>query len=171
MLREGASTSAEGDYSGRGAAIASSIFAGMLIGGVVTGACGDHVGRRPTLLAGLFLNALSGVCGSLAPTAAILCIFRFTAGLGIGAVLSSLITLATELSPPAHRGWYIALVGGFWTLGAIFIACTAYVLFDLKDYSWRIFALVAAAPTLVGGGAGLDVRAGIAPIPGVARAV
>lgn len=151
LLRDGAAGGAEGDYSGRGAAIASSIFAGMLIGGVVTGAHGDRVGRRPTLLAGLFLNAVSGVCGSLAPTAAVLCLFRFTAGLGIGAVLSSLITLATELSPPAHRGWYITLVGGFWTLGAIFVAVLAYVLFELNDYSWRVFALLAAAPTLVGG--------------------
>mmetsp|Transcript_20029 Transcript_20029/g.57512 ORF Transcript_20029/g.57512 Transcript_20029/m.57512 type:complete len:535 (-) Transcript_20029:32-1636(-) len=148
---EGAGGTAEGDYSGRGAAIASSIFAGMLIGGIVTGAYGDRIGRRPTLLAGLFLNAISGVCSSLSPTAGVMCLFRFLAGLGIGAVLSSLITLATELSPPAHRGWYITLVGGFWTLGAIFVAVLAYALFELNDYSWRIFALIAAAPTFVGG--------------------
>ena len=43
------------------------------------------------------------------------------------------------------------MVGGFWTLGAIFVAVLAYVLFELNDYSWRIFALIAAAPTLVGG--------------------
>jgi len=140
-----------GDYSGRGAAIASSIFAGMLLGGIGTGAYGDRVGRRPTLLAGLFLNAISGVCSSLSPDAAAMCLFRFLAGLGIGAVLSSLITLATELSPPAHRGYMITLVGGFWTLGAIFVAVLAYVLFERNDYSWRIFALIAAAPTFVGG--------------------
>ena len=87
----GTTTTAEGDYSGRGAAIASSIFAGMLLGGIVTGAYGDRVGRRPTLLAGLFLNAVSGVCSSLSPTAAVMCLFRFLAGLGIGAVLSSLM--------------------------------------------------------------------------------
>ena len=151
QTQQGGTAAAEGDYSGRGAAIASSIFAGMLLGGIVTGAYGNRVGRRPTLLAGLFLNAVSGVCSSLSPTAGVMCMFRFLAGLGIGAVLSSLITLATELSPPRHRGWYITLVGGFWTLGAIFVAVLAYVLFELNDYSWRIFALLAAAPTFVGG--------------------
>lgn len=141
----------EEDYGGRGAAIASSIFAGMLIGGIVTGAYGDKLGRRPTLLAGLFLNAISGISSSMAPTAAIICLCRFSAGLGIGAVLASLITLASELSPSAHRGWYITVIAGFWTMGSVFIAMLAYVLFGRNDYSWRIFVLIAASPTLVGG--------------------
>eukprot|EP00984_Skeletonema_dohrnii_P033332 scaffold29533_cov78-Skeletonema_dohrnii-CCMP3373.AAC.1 len=71
----------EEDYGGRGAAIASSIFAGMLIGGIVTGAYGDRLGRRPTLLAGLFLNATSGIAASMAQTAVIMCGCRFFAGL------------------------------------------------------------------------------------------
>mmetsp|Transcript_45185 Transcript_45185/g.96136 ORF Transcript_45185/g.96136 Transcript_45185/m.96136 type:complete len:527 (-) Transcript_45185:14-1594(-) len=141
----------EEDYGGRGAAVASSIFAGMLFGGVITGAYGDRLGRRPTLLAGLFLNGCSGISSSLAPTAAVMCLCRFCAGLGIGAVLSSLITLASELSPSAHRGWYITFVGGFWTLGSCFIALLAYILFGLNNYSWRIFVLIAASPTLLGG--------------------
>ena len=139
------------DYGGRGAAIASSIFAGMLIGGIVTGAYGDRLGRRPTLLAGLFLNALAGILASLAPSAVAMCACRFFAGLGIGAVLSSLITLASELSPSKHRGWYITIVGGFWTLGSVFIAFLAFVLFGRNNYSWRIFVLIAASPTLLGG--------------------
>lgn len=117
----------------------------------VTGAYGDRLGRRPTLLAGLFLNGTSGIASSLAPTAAVMCICRFSGGLGIGAILSSLITLASELSPSAHRGWYITIVGGFWTLGSVFVAVLAYVLFGLNNYSWRIFVLIAASPTLLGG--------------------
>ena len=141
----------EANYGSRGAAIASSIFAGMLIGGIVTGAYGDKVGRRPTLLAGLFLNCFSGIAASLAPSAVIMCACRFFAGLGIGAVLSSLITLASELSPSKHRGWYITIVGGFWTLGSVFIALLAFILFGRNNYSWRIFVLIAASPTLLGG--------------------
>ena len=149
---EGTSTStATEDYSGRGAAIASSIFAGMLLGGIITGAYGDKLGRRPTLLAGLFLNATSGIAASLAPSPLIMCICTFFAGLGIGAVLSSLIRLASELSPSKHRGWYITIVGGFWTLGSVFIALLAFILFGRNDYSWRIFVLIAASPTLLGG--------------------
>ena len=141
----------EGDYGGRGAAIASSIFAGMLIGGIVTGAYGDRLGRRPTLLAGLFLNATSGIAASMAPSAVMMCACRFCAGVGIGAVLASLITLASELSPSKHRGWYITIVGGFWTLGSVFIAYLAFLLFGRNNYSWRIFVLIAASPTLFGG--------------------
>eukprot|EP00574_Skeletonema_japonicum_P004676 CAMPEP_0201723616 /NCGR_PEP_ID=MMETSP0593-20130828/7608_1 /ASSEMBLY_ACC=CAM_ASM_000672 /TAXON_ID=267983 /ORGANISM="Skeletonema japonicum, Strain CCMP2506" /LENGTH=508 /DNA_ID=CAMNT_0048214745 /DNA_START=44 /DNA_END=1570 /DNA_ORIENTATION=+ len=141
----------EDDYGGRGAAIASSIFAGMLIGGIVTGAYGDRLGRRPTLLAGLFLNATSGIAASMASSAVIMCECRFFAGLGIGAVLSSLITLASELSPAKHRGWYITIVGGFWTLGSVFIALLAFILFGRSNISWRVFVLIAASPTLLGG--------------------
>jgi len=148
ILQKGTS---EEDYGGRGAAIASSIFAGMLIGGIITGAYGDRLGRRPTLLAGLFLNATSGIAASLAPSAVIMCACRFFAGLGIGAVLSSLITLASELSPSKHRGWYITIVGGFWTLGSVFIALLAFILFGRNNFSWRIFVLIAASPTFLGG--------------------
>jgi len=139
------------DYARRGAAIASSIFAGMLIGGILTGSYGDRWGRRPTLLSGLFVNAISGLSSSVAQTATMMGACRFSAGLGIGAVLSSLITLAGELSPSARRGRLITAVGGFWTLGSVFIAFLAYVLFGRNDYSWRIFVLIAASPTLLGG--------------------
>jgi len=151
MLATSTVTGSEEDYGGRGAAIASSVFAGMLIGGIVTGAYGDRLGRRPTLLTGLFLNATSGIASSLAPTAMIMCLCRFVGGLGIGAVLSSLITLASELSPSAHRGFFITIVGGFWTLGSIFVAVLAYILFGRNNYSWRIFVLIAAVPALLGG--------------------
>lgn len=141
----------EEDYGGRGAAIASSIFFGMLIGGIVTGVYGDKLGRRPTLLTGLFLNATSGIAASMAASALIMCACRFFAGMGIGAVLSSLITLASELSPSKHRGWYITIVGGFWTLGSVFIAFLAFILFGRGNVSWRVFVLIAASPTLFGG--------------------
>lgn len=150
-ILQGGGATLEEDYGGRGAAIASSIFAGMLIGGIVTGAYGDRLGRRKMLLTGLFLNAISGIASSMAPSALVMCACRFFAGLGIGAVLSSLITLASELSPSKHRGWYITIVGGFWTLGTVFIAFLAFTLFGRNNYSWRIFVLIAASPTLLGG--------------------
>lgn len=141
----------KGDYEHKGALIASSIFGGMLIGGILTGAFGDsRVGRRPTLLMGLAMNSLSGFASALAQSAWEMCIFRFFSGLGIGAVLSSLITLATELSPPSKRGFWITFVAGFWTIGSIYVAVMALLLFDFHDKSWRVFALVSAAPCFVG---------------------
>uniref|UniRef100_A0A7S4N5S7 Major facilitator superfamily (MFS) profile domain-containing protein n=1 Tax=Odontella aurita TaxID=265563 RepID=A0A7S4N5S7_9STRA len=140
-----------GDFAGRGAAIASSVFAGMLIGGVVTGALGDRTGRRPILLSGLVINATAGAASAFSPSAAALCLCRFVGGLGIGAVLSSLLALAAELSPPSRRGFCVTFVASFWSAGQIYVAALAMLLFGERGASWRVFALVAAAPCAVGG--------------------
>lgn len=121
---------AGGDFSKRGATIASSIFVGMLVGGIVTGAFGDGlIGRRPTLLMGLTLNCICGMLSALSPNATTLCICRFGSGLGVGAVMSSLLTLATELSPPSNRGFYISVVSAFWTVGILYVSITAMTIF------------------------------------------
>eukprot|EP00957_Ditylum_brightwellii_P165547 12603172-Ditylum_brightwellii.AAC.1 len=137
----------EGDFKKRGALIASSIFVGMLFGGLMAGAYSDRVGRRPILLLGLLMNAISGTFSALSVNVAMLCLCRMGSGLGVGAVVSSLITLTTELSPPSHRGFYVTVVAAFWTVGAIFVALLAMVIFGQYNASWRIFALCCAVPS------------------------
>ena len=47
--------------------LASSIFAGMLIGGTVLGFLSDRIGRRPVLLFGLVTNGIAGVMAATVP--------------------------------------------------------------------------------------------------------
>lgn len=144
------STMLEGDLAGKGSLLASTIFAGMLVGGVLTGAYGDGLGRRPMLLFGLFLNTLSGFSAAMAPNFSTICICRFGSGVGIGAILASLVALATEISPPSKRGLFVTFVCSFWTVGTIYTAVIALLQLGIYKISWRIFLATCALPCLLG---------------------
>ena len=142
-----------GDLAHRGALLTSSVYAGMLLGGLITGAVwGDqgHFGRKPTCLAGLALNATSGLASAFTPNVYFMSLSRFIGGLGIGAILSSLIAFATEISPPKQRGFFVTFVASFWTLGSITVAILAWLLLGQREASWRLFILSCALPALFG---------------------
>jgi MFS transporter, putative metabolite:H+ symporter len=52
-----------------------------------------------------------------------------------------------EFIAPAHRGQFLTLIEGFWTVGSIFLAGMAWAL--LPKRGWRALVLVAAAPLLL----------------------
>ena len=56
-------------------------------------------------------------------------------------------TLFMEYITPAHRGQFLSLIEGFWTVGSIFLAGMAWVV--LPTRGWRALVLVAAAPLII----------------------
>lgn len=139
-----------GDVSSHGAMFTGSIFAGMLVGGILTGAFGDQKGRRPTLLLGLGLNSISGFCAAISPTILFLCMCRFAGGLGIGAILSSLIPLATEISPSSQRGAYVTVINAFMPIGGLTVGGLAMFMLTKWDLSWRLFVGACSIPSFLG---------------------
>ena len=152
MFSEDSSSSMEGaEY------LASSIFVGMLIGGTVLGFLSDRIGRRPALLLGLLTNSVAGMCSSLpifAPTFVSLTMWRFVAGVGIGATVPPLFTLASEWSSKEVRGVFVTAVASFWMVGSIFVSSLAWCLFQFDPQHelpiWRVFAATCALPSLLG---------------------
>mmetsp|Transcript_28210 Transcript_28210/g.42117 ORF Transcript_28210/g.42117 Transcript_28210/m.42117 type:complete len:592 (-) Transcript_28210:1318-3093(-) len=152
MFSEDSSSSMEGaEY------LASSIFVGMLIGGTVLGFLSDRIGRRPALLLGLLTNSVAGMCSSLpifAPSFVSLTMWRFVAGVGIGATVPPLFTLASEWSSKEVRGVFVTTVASFWMVGSIFVSSLAWCLFQLDPMHelpiWRVFAATCALPSLLG---------------------
>jgi MFS family permease len=134
----------------RGGVLASAVFLGMLLGGLLIGTLGDYVGRRPILLLGLFCNTTAGVLSAVATNVWILSILRCIAGVGIGATVPPLFTLVAELAPPSRRGFFVTLCASFWMIGSIFVAVTALYLFQYMNTSWRIFAVACALPSALG---------------------
>lgn len=137
--------------------LASSIFVGMLIGGTVLGFLSDRIGRRPALLLGLLTNAIAGASSSLpifTPSLVQLTIWRFIAGIGIGATVPPLFTLVSEWSSKEVRGVFVTAVASFWMVGSIFVSSLAWCLFQLDPNHvmpiWRIFAATCALPSLLG---------------------
>ncbi|KAL3762868.1 hypothetical protein ACHAWU_001015 [Discostella pseudostelligera] len=165
----GADDEAQDDASSMQGAeyLAASIFLGMLIGGTILGFLSDQFGRRPALLAGLVTNATAGLLSSLhflTPTSAQLTMWRFIAGVGIGATVPSLFSLASEWCPKEVRGAVVTLVASFWMVGSLFVSSLAWILFRREDlqlqenyhdiessfHTWRIFAAVCALPSALG---------------------
>lgn len=138
------------NLSTNGATLNATIFIGMLFGGLLTGAIGDNVGRKRVAVAGMAVNSTSGILSAFSPNVYVLAICRFFSGIGIGAILSSLVAFATEISPPSKRGFYVTFVASFWTVGSITVSIFALILLGTYQGSWRIFLMGCAVPSMVG---------------------
>jgi MFS family permease len=133
-----------------GGGLAAAVFFGMLVGGLFIGTLGDWFGRKPMLLVGLSCNVVAGLLSALAPTVGVMSVCRCLAGVGIGATIPPLFTLATELAPPSQRGLCVTVCASFWMVGSIFVALVAMVLLQYAGLSWRIFAVACALPSVAG---------------------
>ena len=99
---------------------------------------------------GLILNAVAGMLSALSTNAYSLAAIRLIAGVGIGASIPPLFSLVSELSPPSRRGLCVNIVASFWMVGSIYVALVAILSFQAHDWSWRIFAVLCAIPSLAG---------------------
>ena len=133
-----------------GGGLAAAVFFGMLVGGLFIGTLGDWFGRKPMLLVGLSCNVVAGLLSAVAPTVGVMSVLRCVAGIGIGATVPPLFTLATELAPPSQRGLCVTICASFWMVGSIFVALAAMFLLQYAGLSWRIFAIVCAVPSMAG---------------------
>mmetsp|Transcript_19492 Transcript_19492/g.28891 ORF Transcript_19492/g.28891 Transcript_19492/m.28891 type:complete len:568 (+) Transcript_19492:41-1744(+) len=138
------------DVSWSSGFLASAVFFGMLVGGLVVGTLGDSFGRRPMLILGLLCNSVAGILSAVSSNVWQLSALRCIAGLGIGATVPPLFTLVTEISPPSQRGAFVTLCASFWMVGSIYVALVALFLLDYLRYSWRIFAVACALPSIIG---------------------
>ena len=145
------------------------------VGSALFGHFGDRIGRKATLVAALLTMGLSTVSIGLLPTyatigvasPALLAIFRFGQGLGLGGEWGGAVLLAIENAPPGKRAWYgmfpqLGAPAGFLCSGGIFLLLSHW-LSDAQFFAfgWRIPFLASAALVLVG----LYVRLTIAETP------
>ncbi|HEX5360595.1 MAG TPA: MFS transporter, partial [Fluviicoccus sp.] len=134
------------------------------VGSAFFGHMGDRIGRKATLIASLLTMGVSTVMigllpgydsiGVLAP--ALLALFRFGQGFGLGGEWGGAVLLATENAPPGRRAWY----GMFPQLGAPlgFVCSTGIFLIltevlsneQFLDYGWRIPFVASSVLVLMG---------------------
>jgi metabolite-proton symporter len=134
------------------------------VGSVLFGHFGDRIGRKATLVAALLTMGLSTVAIGALPTysaigvaaPAVLALFRFGQGLGLGGEWGGAVLLAIENAPPGKRAWYgmfpqLGAPTGFLFSGGIFLVLSRF-LTDQQFFAfgWRIPFLASAALVLVG---------------------
>ncbi|CAH0482861.1 unnamed protein product [Peronospora belbahrii] len=134
--------------------LTAAVFVGMLAGGFLGGLAGDIYGRKPVILTTLALNAIAAFLSAFSPTISWLIFFRAVAGLGVGAVVSSLFALCLEHVSVSSRGRYVTILCSFWMIGAVLTAGTAWIMLGnyrngerILHLSWRYFAGIVGVPS------------------------
>jgi hypothetical protein len=131
------------------AAITSIVFAGAMIGTLVLGPLADRIGRKPVFSITAAIICVFGFLTAAANNFAVLLLFRFLVGFGVGGLTVPFDTLA-EFVPASDRGTNLLAIEYFWTAGTLAVPVAAY--FTLGDDSrdgWRIFVLVCGIPCLI----------------------
>ncbi|WP_200840687.1 MFS transporter [Geminicoccus flavidas] len=126
-------------------------FFGMLIGAALFGRLADRYGRRRILLGTVALDAVFGLLSVFAPNFEILLVLRFVTGLAVGGTLPVDYAMMAEFLPARQRGRWLVALEGFWAVGTLVVAITAWVASSagVAD-TWRWIFAVTAAPAVAG---------------------
>ncbi|WP_019120559.1 MFS transporter [Brevibacillus massiliensis] len=120
---------------------------GMMIGSIVAGSMADRFGRNKVLMFTVLLFSIASGASALAPTFAVLLVFRFFIGLGLGGELPVASTLVADNVPAHRRGRMVVLLESFWAVGWILSAVIAY--FIMPIFGWRSALIIGALPALL----------------------
>lgn len=126
--------------------IASVGFIGMAIGASLGGLAADKIGRRNVFAITLLLYGLATGASALAGSVAILLVFRFLTGLGLGAELPVASTLVSEFAPLKVRGRMVVWLEAFWAAGWILAAIIGTFVVAEGENGWRWGLALGAVP-------------------------
>ncbi len=126
-------------------------FLGMMIGAFAFGRLADRYGRRRVLIVTVACDAVFGLLSVFAPSFAILLVLRFLTGIAVGGTLPVDYAMMAEFLPPKNRGRWLVFLEGFWAVGTVIVALTAWAAASagVTD-AWRYIFAVTAFPALIG---------------------
>lgn len=128
------------------ALICSVVFGGEMAGSLFWGPLADYWGRRPVSLLGLAVISTFGILSAFSADLISLLVCQFFVGVGVG---SSAVPfdLFAELLPSPRRGTYLVYLQAFFSCGAAFVVCIAWLV--LSSRGWRYLVLGTAVPVLI----------------------
>jgi MFS family permease len=126
--------------------LASSSFAGQIVGFIFGGSMANVFGKRYALLVGMLMLAVFSTLTAFIDTYMIFIATRIMAGVGIGFTKTIANDLVIEMLPVRQRSYatYLQLISG---LGMLYVIALSWML--LADYGWRAVAVGAAVPSIV----------------------
>jgi len=137
------------EFSGLGV-LAAALYIGMALGALVSGFLLERVGPRRLIVAMLRVEAAAGMLGAASSVVLAFLFCRFLSGFAIGALVPSLLGLASELFEPEERRvqWLVSITCSF-LLGQVLAAVLACLTFEVFSAPWRLFYVLAGAVPLV----------------------
>jgi len=139
----------------------TSSLIGYIIGAYANSTIADKWGRKLGLRISVGLFSVGTLVAAFSPNVTVLIIFRFVAGMGIGAEIAAVTTYIGELSPAPLRGRYTswATTAAFAGLGAVPLVARALV--PSFASGWRVLFIIGALGSLTI----LYMRRGLPPSP------
>ena len=101
-------------------------LAGWTVGGIGGGLVADRIGRKRTLMLSIFLYAIFTGLTALSPSILVFAIFRFLAGIGIGAEWGAGAVLVSEKFPNYARGRAAAILQSGFGVGFLLASIAWY---------------------------------------------
>lgn len=126
------------------------VFIGATIGAYMCGVLADKFGRRYCLKWLSTLTAVLGLLSAFAPEFWTLLAIRGAMGICLGG--SSIgFSYLMEILPTEHRGRWGILIELFWTLGTIFEASIAWIIYSNQQSTgaWRTLLAVSSVPVFI----------------------
>src|SRR2546423_8157616 len=117
------------------------------IGGLFFGWVADRIGRTRALMLSILTYSICSFASGLSTSIAMLAVFRFLLGLGMGGEWNTGATLVAETWPTELRAKAIAIVQSSWAIGYALAALVAGVV--LHYANWRMVFFVGILPALV----------------------
>ena len=126
-------------------------FLGMFLGAALFGRLADRVGRRNVLIVTVACDAVFGLASAFSPDFQWLLALRFLTGLAVGGTLPVDYAMMAEFLPPRNRGRWLVWLEGFWALGTLIVALTAWAAATWAlGAPWKLIYIVAALPACIG---------------------
>ncbi|HLZ61741.1 MAG TPA: MFS transporter [Ktedonosporobacter sp.] len=132
------------------AAIIGSGFFGMFVGAIVLSVVSDYFGRRTLYLIDLLIYSLFSLATAFAPSVTWVIVFRFLAGIGLGATPALTDVYLSEMLPSRVRGRYTAWAYTFGLVGVPIAGLLSKVLVSVTFLmaGWRWLLVVGALGAL-----------------------
>jgi MFS transporter, AAHS family, 4-hydroxybenzoate transporter len=120
---------------------------GMTLGTLFIAPRADILGRRTIILFSALLMGLTVFSTYLVQSVEQLLFFRFISGLGIGSMLASTATLASEYAPAKTKDFWVSFVMSGYPIGAVLSGLAAAQIIPVSG--WRTMFQVAGVATLI----------------------
>ncbi|MGH3770473.1 MAG: sugar porter family MFS transporter [Pseudonocardiaceae bacterium] len=133
-----------------GAVVSATVF-GAMVGALGSGPVADRLGRQRVLLVAGVVFTVGALGAGVAASVAVLVVFRFVVGLGVG-IASVLVPLyLAEMAPARDRGVVTSLNQYMIIVGTALAAAIGYLLAFIGSWRWMVLIGVFPAVVLVVG--------------------
>jgi putative MFS transporter len=125
-------------------------FLGMFIGTIVQGTASDYLGRRRGFIVTLLLYSVVSIIAAFSPSAGMLIVMRFFAGIGLSGQQVVADTYISEMVPGRSRGRYVAFsqLVGFTAVPVVAFLSRILVPTHWLMDGWRWVMIIGGAGTV-----------------------